>query len=83
MGHLTLTGLHAGAPICGSATKTEGDMHATYAPLHLKDVRDTVCPACLQAYADSFDEDELPGAPTWVQELRDSPQQSLLPPAVA
>ena len=67
LGHLTLTGYYAGQPICGSSTKTEHDAHATYAPLGLPDYRKTRCPACLKAYAESFDPEELATAPEWVQ----------------
>ena len=73
--HLTLTGFYAGQPICGSERKeTDTGVHCVYAPLIKDEYRATVCPDCLKAYANSYDEEELPGAPDWVKELRNSPQ---------
>jgi len=73
-GHLTLTGYYAGQPICGADTKTENDAHATYAPLDKPEYRETRCPACLKAYAESFDADELETAPAWVREHHQAAQ---------
>jgi hypothetical protein len=62
LGHLTLTGSEADATLCGGA-KTPTDMHAVYAPLHIADVRDAICPACQKVYADSFDVEEVLSGP--------------------
>jgi hypothetical protein len=74
LGHLTLTGYYAGMPICGADSKTDNDAHAVYAPLALPEYRATRCPACLKAYVDTFDPEELNTAPEWVRELRKTAQ---------
>lgn len=71
-GHLTITGFYAGQPICDAESKTENDAHAVYAPLSIAEYRATRCPACLKAYADSYDPEELDTAPAWVRELRNA-----------
>jgi hypothetical protein len=71
--HLTLTGFYAGAPICGSTEKTPDDAHACYAPIEREAYRKLVCPACLRAWADAYEPDEIPTAPQWIQELRKTP----------
>jgi hypothetical protein len=69
--HLTMTGVYAGQPIC-SAVKEPHDegIHMIYAPLDKPEFRSTVCPQCIAAYVDSFDEDELESAPDWVKEAK-------------
>lgn len=77
MRHLTLTGVHAGYPICTMRweDRTGNDVHAAYAPLDNPAFRATVCPACLMVCAESYiDIDDGgghidPNAPQWVREL--------------
>ena len=60
----------AGFPMCnaGWGAKTPNDAHAVYAPLSKPEFRETVCPACLQSWAESaYDDEDLPTAPDWVK----------------
>lgn len=70
LGHLTLTGVYAGEPVCGAGlgAKTRNDSHAMYAPLDRESFRATVCPACLKAWVESYSASELSCAPEWVRQ---------------
>lgn len=69
MPHLTHTGPFAGVPICGNlmGMHEKGNAHATYAPLNNTEWRKTVCPLCLAAWINSFDEHET--LPPWATEI--------------
>lgn len=73
--HLTMTGVYAGTPICGEVKEPHDEgVHMIYAPLDNPEFRAKVCPKCLAAYVDSFEEDELPEASDWVKAARNGDQ---------
>ena len=72
--HLTFTGSLAGQPICGALRKSGGEhAHAVYAPLHIAEYRNRVCPDCLRVYAESYidpvEYTDPATLPDWVREL--------------
>lgn len=72
MVHLTLTGYHAGALLCGKPREYDGTYnHAVYAPLHNPIYRAKVCPDCLMVYALEAYDDADEDMPEWVQALRE------------
>ncbi len=57
--HLTLTGFHAGAVLCGASKGVDNTsyVHAMYAPLGNPEFRSKVCAACLQLWESDDDID--------------------------
>lgn len=61
--HLTESGFHAGRRLC-MTDRSDGqqNVHAAYAPLHLKDFRRDCCHTCLSIWAnEAYDStDDMP-----------------------
>lgn len=58
--HLTMTGVYAGQPVCGAVREGQDDgVHLIYAPLDRPEFRATVCLACLKAFVNSYEPEEL------------------------
>ena len=77
--HLSFTGYHAGARLCGIPRDAETEsVHAVYAPLHLDAYREKCCGRCLDEYAMSAYEqgDEMPD---WVTSRRKELDNALTP----
>jgi hypothetical protein len=59
--HLTFTGIHAGATLCGSERSPQGAYaHAAYAPLGYPAFRAECCPECLRIWEGEAVDSDVP-----------------------